>query len=153
MDRRSIGSWLGGPTSGDDAAGAAGGAVSEYPGQRLGLPKEGTWSAPGLPRRVVALMVDWVLSSAIGYGLLQGGPWLTLLVFAVENVLLVGTLGCTIGHRLLGFRVVRVDRSPVGPLWALVRTLLLCAFVPALFVDGDRRGLHDRASNTMTVRY
>lgn len=146
MDIRSLRSWLGGPGSDPEDADDA------YPGQRLGQPREGSGSVPGLFRRLVGLMVDWVLCSAIGYGLLQAGPWATLGVFALEHVLLVGTLGCTFGHRLLGIRVVRVDGSAPGPLWALVRTLLLCVFIPALFMDRDLRGMHDRAANTMTVR-
>lgn len=146
MDIRSLRSWLGGPGSGEEAP------DSGYPGERFGLTKQGSGSAPGLLRRLAGLMIDWVLCSAIGYGLLQGGPWATLGVFALEHVLLVGTLGFTFGHRLLGIKVVRVDGSPAGPLWALVRTVLLCVFIPALFMDRDMRGLHDRAANTMTVR-
>lgn len=148
MDRRSLGSWLGGANPDDEATGA-----DEHPGARLGLPKEGSGSVPGLFRRLVGLLVDWLMCSAIGYGLLRGGPWVTLGVFALEHALLVGTLGFSFGHRLLGIRVVRVDGCLPGPLWALVRTILLCTFVPALFMDRDLRGMHDRAANTMTVRF
>lgn len=146
MDIRSLRSWLGGPSSDPDAP------DSDYPGERLGQPKEGSGSVPGLFRRLVGLMIDWVLCSAIGYGLLKGGPLATLGVFALQHVLLVGTLGFTFGHRLLGVKVVRVDGSLPGPLWALVRTGLLCVFIPALFMDRDLRGMHDRAANTMTAR-
>lgn len=144
VDRRSIGSWLGGPEATEP---------SEYPGQRLGLPKDGTGSVPSLGRRVGGLFVDWLIASAIGYGLLRGGPWITLGVFALEHVLLVGTLGFTIGHRLAGIRVVRLDGGLPGPLRALVRTLSLCVFIPALLMDRDYRGLHDRASATVAVRF
>jgi len=33
-----------------------------------------------------------------------------------------------------------------------VRTLLVCAFVPALVMDADQRGLHDRVAGTVLVR-
>jgi uncharacterized RDD family membrane protein YckC len=53
---------------------------------------------------------------------------------------------------VLGLRVVRVDGHPVGPLWALVRTVLLLTVVPALLWDRDYRGLHDKAADTVVVR-
>ncbi|MGH3096756.1 MAG: RDD family protein [Streptosporangiales bacterium] len=145
MDRRSIGSWLGGPEAAEP---------SEYPGQRLGLPKEGSGSVPSLGRRIGGLFIDWLIASAIGYSLLRGGPWITLGVFALEHILLVGTLGFTIGHRVAGIRVVRVGGGgPPGPLRALVRTFSLCVFIPALLMDRDYRGLHDRAAGTVAVRF
>ena len=35
---------------------------------------------------------------------------------------------------------------------AVVRTVLLCLLVPALLVDADGRGLHDRLTQTAVVR-
>jgi uncharacterized RDD family membrane protein YckC len=66
--------------------------------------------------------------------------------------LLTALTGLTLGKRLLGIRVARLDGRPVGFGWALVRTLLLLAVVPALFTDRDQRGLHDRAANTVVIR-
>jgi uncharacterized RDD family membrane protein YckC len=50
--------------------------------------------------------------------------------------------------------VVRVLRrgEPVGFRWAAVRTLLLLCVIPALLVDRDLRGMHDRAADTVVVR-
>jgi uncharacterized RDD family membrane protein YckC len=45
-----------------------------------------------------------------------------------------------------------VDGKPIGFVWALVRTILLLAVVPALITDRDLRGLHDRAANTIVIR-
>ena len=56
------------------------------------------------------------------------------------------------GKRVLGIRVVRLDGKPIGFVWALVRTILLLAVVPALITDRDLRGLHDRAANTIVIR-
>jgi uncharacterized RDD family membrane protein YckC len=79
--------------------------------------------------------------------------FIPLMVFAVENLLLVGTLGSTVGHRLLGLRVVRVGSGRLpGPVRALVRSVLLCLVVPALIWDRDQRGLHDRFAGTVLVR-
>jgi uncharacterized RDD family membrane protein YckC len=78
--------------------------------------------------------------------------YLTIAVFAVETYLLTALTGFTVGKRLLGLRVVRLDGKPVGFLWSLVRTLLFLAVIPALVFDGDLRGLHDKAADTVVIR-
>ncbi|MGI5490837.1 RDD family protein [Microtetraspora malaysiensis] len=128
-----------------------------YPGEHLGLPAEGSGSVTGWGRRVGAVLVDWLLCTwAIAGGLFRvQSPdvgWVGLAVFAVENVLLVGTLGMTLGMRLFGLRVATLDGGRPPFLAVLIRTFLLCLAVPALIWDRDRRGLHDRASNTVVVR-
>lgn len=143
-DRRGIGSWL-------DSPGGPDRDPQAYPGQRLGRPEQGPGAVAGLGRRMVALLVDWGLSLLIANALL-GTPRAALLVFAVEQAVLVGTLGAAIGHRLAGVRVVRLDGRPAGPGPALARTLLLCLAVPALIMDSDQRGLHDRAAGTLVER-
>ena len=79
--------------------------------------------------------------------------FLPLGLLFVENVLLVSTLGTTVGHRLLGIRVVAVDRLPQAAppplLRSVSRAALLCLFVPALIMNADGRGLHDRAARTV----
>ncbi|MDE9366460.1 RDD family protein [Luteipulveratus sp. YIM 133132] len=149
VDRRDMGSWL----QGDDAH------ETTYAGERLGLPAQGPGSLAGLGPRVVALLIDWAVCSLIaaaflGYRL--GGQGATgfapLLVFAVENVLLVGTVGFTLGHRVLGMRVTRPDGGVAGPVAGAIRTLLLCLVIPAVIWDRDQRGLHDRAAGTVLVR-
>jgi uncharacterized RDD family membrane protein YckC len=108
-------------------------------------------SVANMGRRVLALMVDWLLCMLIAYWLTRSQFW-TIAVFAVEDY--VGTVlgGTTIGKRLLGIRVIRPDGRPIGFGWAAVRTLILLAVVPALLTDRDLRGLHDRAANTVVVR-
>ena len=55
--------------------------------------------------------------------------------------------------RLLGLRVASLtDGRPPGPLPTIGRTLLLMLLVPALVVDRDNRGLHDRLTGTVVVR-
>lgn len=109
--------------------------------------------APGIMwRRVAALVVDWGASYVIATQFVPGNDSLvTLLVFALEQIALVGTLGYSLGHRLFGLRVTRPDGSPAGPVAALVRTLLLVLVVPAL-VTADGRGGHDRAAGTVIGR-
>jgi len=122
-----------------------------YPGQRLGLPERGPGSVASMPRRVLALLIDWLLSLVIAYWLTHSEFW-TIVVFAIEVYILTALMGTTVGKRLAGIRVVRLSGGPVGFRWALVRTAILLTVVPPLLTDRDLRGLHDRASDTVVVR-
>lgn len=149
--REDLGSWLEGtPTDPTEQS-------------RLGLPEDGPGSLARLPRRIVALGVDWFLSLAVsgllfpedgaGRGLLAGDRFATLAVFGVYTTVLVALLGHTIGHRLLGMQVMRLrdGRAPglvAGPL----RTALLLLVLPAVVWGRDGRGLHDVAAGTVLVR-
>lgn len=150
VDRKDLGSWLGG-TVPDDSA-------DSWPGKRIGLPREGAGSAAPLGRRVAALLVDWALCSLIAAAFLgyrwgsNSGSFGPLLVFVVENVLLVGLLGTTVGHRLLGLQVQRVAGGVPGLLAGVIRSLLLAIVIPAVVWDADGRGLHDKAAGTVILR-
>ena len=122
-----------------------------YPGQRFGLPEHGPGSVASMPRRVLALFIDWLLCMLIAYGLLRSQFW-TIAVFAVEVYVLTATTGFTVGKRLVGIRTVRTNGGLVGFRWALVRTAILLTVIPALLTDRDLRGLHDRASDTVVIR-
>ena len=126
-------------------------AAPAYPGQRLGLPERGPGSVASMPRRVLALLIDWLLSMVIAYWLTHNQFW-TIAVFAVETYILTALTGTTVGKRLAGIRVVRLSGGPVGFGWALVRTAILLTVVPPLLTDRDLRGLNDRASDTVVVR-
>ncbi|AUZ36575.1 RDD family protein [Arthrobacter sp. PGP41] len=143
VDRKDIGSWLSGP----DTSG-----ISKYPGERLGLPESGPGSIARAGRRIAAITIDWTVALLISNFAFAGDAWATLAIFAVEQTLLVGTLGYSIGHRAVGIHVVRAGGAAPGPLAALVRSLLLCLVIPAVIFDPDHRGLHDKAMNTLLVR-
>lgn len=150
IGRRDISSWLEGPGGAGGPDGATG-----FPGERLGRPAEGAGSIGRFGRRLVGLVVDWLLALVIANGLLRSsglGSFAPLLVFSIEHLLLVGTVGATIGHRLVGLRVERLDGGLPGPALGLVRSLVLSAGVPALLWDKDQRGLHDRLAGTVVVR-
>lgn len=129
-----------------------------HPGAGLGLPAEGPGSLARLAPRIVAVIIDWLVCSVIAAGFFgysfggDGTSWTPLAVFFVENVLLVGTLGSTLGHRVMGLQVSRESGAPAGPLPALIRSVLLCLFVPAVIWDKDGRGLHDRFAGTVLRR-
>ncbi|WP_380167893.1 RDD family protein [Jannaschia sp. R86511] len=144
--RPALGGWMYGP-------GGPREPTQDFPGQRLGRPQHGPGSVAPMMRRVLALVVDWLLAVLVGGTLLTGlssfGP---LVVFGVVQVLLVGTIGFSVGHRVIGLAVTRLDSGPLGPLGALVRTALLLLVIPALVMDEDGRGLHDRAAGSVVVR-
>ena len=144
VSREDVGSWLEGtPTGGEDGRGG-----------RLGLPPDGPGSMATLGRRVVALCLDWLLSMLISYLVFDANSMATLGVFAVENLLLVSTLGYTVGHRVMGLqvRVLGGEGRMVGLWRGFVRTALLCLVIPAVVWDGDGRGMHDKAAGTVIVR-
>lgn len=130
-----------------------------YPGAGLGLPAQGPGSLARLGPRVVAIIIDWLICSVIAAGFLGyrfGGPdgntWAPMLVFFIENVVLVGTLGTTVGHRVMGLHVSKLSGGPAGPVAALIRGALVCIFVPAVVWDKDGRGMHDRMAGTVLRR-
>jgi uncharacterized RDD family membrane protein YckC len=126
-----------------------------YPGADLGFPEAGRGSIAGMGRRIAALLIDWLLCTLIVVTLIRPAQadveYWTLAIFALEDLVLTALTGLTIGKRIMGIRVARLDGRMVGA-WALVRTGLLLAAVPPLIVDRDLRGLHDRAANTAVVR-
>lgn len=127
-----------------------------YPGEDLGLPKTGRGSVSGLGRRLGAIFVDWLLCTFIVVALIRPHEadvelW-TLLIFAAQDFVLTSLTGFTVGKRLFGVRVVKLDGTWVGPIWGLLRTVALLTVVLPLVVNRDQRGLHDRASNTIVIR-
>lgn len=134
-------------------------APQAYRGQRLGLPESGPGSLSTTGVRLGAFVVDALASSLIAALFVRGtgtghlpGSW-SLIPLAVDYLggLLLG--GRTLGMYLFGLRVVRVDQPvAIGPVRALLRTVLLFVLVPAVVWDRDGRGLHDRFTDTAVVR-
>ncbi|MFK4146706.1 RDD family protein [Streptomyces sp. NPDC004065] len=152
-NRQAMGSWLSGPRSAMEEAGADFG----YRGEQLGLPEQGPGSIARPGRRLGALVVDWGLCLLIAYGLIADSynnaaqVWAPLVLF-VLLVLTLGTVGFTPGKRLFGLRVVALGTGRVQPLRALLRTVLFFLAIPPLVWDRDGRGLHDRLAGTVEVR-
>lgn len=152
VDREDLGSWLDGPRSRTPPG--------EWRGQSLGMPPSGPGSIAGFGARLVAVVIDWGIAQLIAAGVFsvpwgEGGPksFIVLAVFAVMNLVLVGTVGSTIGHRILGLQVRSLTGTGrVMPLQVIARTVLLCLFIPAVVWDKDGRGLHDKVPNTVVVR-
>ena len=113
VDRKDIGSWLEGPNARTHGGG-------DYPGQRLGMPREGSGAIGRFGRRVLGVLIDWTLCTLIAFGVfgvplpfteLAGARgWVVLVVFAVENLLLVGQSH----HVFLGRRTDHHERDLLG---------------------------------------
>lgn len=149
------------------SAGAATGPSEEfrYPGSRLGLPEDGPGSVSGWGRRLLALLIDWLLAGLIasaltGRPMWAGGNDYSLMhttVFFAMSAILTGLVGSTIGHRICSLRVAPVRESKTYPgqpglLAGIIRSLLICLVIPAVIFDRERRGLHDLAAKTIVLR-
>nr|WP_204920493.1 RDD family protein [Microlunatus panaciterrae] len=125
----------------------------------LGLPSTGRGSLASWKARVTALLLDWALSMAAAVGLfgtavLTGSgwrSWMILTVFFVESAVLSVLTGGSIGQTLTRIGVYRMDGRPLGFLRGIARAALVCLALPAMVVDGNRRGLHDLAVGTVVI--
>ncbi|WP_231953505.1 RDD family protein [Actinoplanes derwentensis] len=108
----------------------------------------------GLGPRLGALVLDWVLCLLIAS--LYASPfeksWPAVLVLILANTFFLGLFGQTPGMRLLR---VRCDSYPdggvIGPARGLFRALLLSLFIPAIILNSEGRGLHDRLAGSIVV--
>lgn len=145
VERKDVASWLEGPARRPAEPGS-------YAGSRLGLPESGPGSLASFPRRLVALLIDWLACVLIASAFTRD-PLLPLGIFALENLLLVSTLGATFGMRLTRLGVLDLaGRRLLPPGRVAIRTVLLCLLVPPLVWDRDGRGLHDRAARSAVIR-
>ncbi len=124
-------------------------------GASLGLPDEGPGSLAPFSTRIGAFLID-SFASALVAGLFTvpqlPGNW-SLLSFGLITVVTLVAAGQTPGMRVLGLRIAHPHPGSRLALWrAVVRTGLLMLLVPALIVDADGRGLHDRLTGTAVVR-
>jgi uncharacterized RDD family membrane protein YckC len=140
-----------------EAAGATG--SEPYPGERVGLPREGRGSLATWGARILALLVDWIICTVVavvlfGPRVLVGGgwtSWMTLSTFFVETTVLVAFAGGSAGQLICRLAVIRLDNTPVGLLRSALRAAMVSVVLPALVIGTDRRGLHDLAAGTAVV--
>jgi uncharacterized RDD family membrane protein YckC len=124
------------------------------------LPESGPGSLAPMGRRVVGLLIDWLISYglallALGAGAISKAMLSTaiLVIWLLLGVVAVRLFGFTPGQLALGLQVAAVDgRVPVGVGRLAVRGLLIGVVIPPLFVDSDGRGLQDRVTGTAVVR-
>lgn len=127
-----------------------------WPGERLGLPERGPGSVASMGTRLIALLIDGVIASLIAYAFTAPAAPLnwSLVPWFVITVGTVSFFGFTPGMWLMGIRVARIDGATmVGPIRAIPRTIMVGVIIPAIIMNADGRGLHDRAVGTMVVRF
>ncbi|MFB9775124.1 RDD family protein [Brevibacterium otitidis] len=144
ISRDDFGSWLDGPSAASTG--------NDYPGSRLGLPETGPGSIAPMWRRLLALWLDYLMCLGIAYWLFNGSTLAILGIFFIEYVVLDSLLGTTVGQRLFGIRVIRLDGARPGFASGFIRSLLLMFVIPAIIFDADRRGFHDIPARTAVVR-
>jgi uncharacterized RDD family membrane protein YckC len=123
-------------------------------GAALGLPAEGPGSIAPFSTRAVAFVVDALLAAVVAAAVVQGIPqnW-SLLSFGLITAVSLVLVGRTPGQALLKLQLAHPRQGErVAPWRAVVRTALLMLLVPALVVDSDGRGLHDRITQTAVIR-
>lgn len=128
-----------------------------YAGQDLGMPESGPGSMAPLWRRAVGLLIDWVIAQliarfAFGAELGAGGldAFVPLAVLAAMNILSITAFAATPGQALMRLQVLQVKPGSF-PLQVVIRTLLLCLFIPAVLTDSHGRGFHDGIAGTVIV--
>jgi RDD family len=114
----------------------------------------------GWGRRLLALLIDWILSmlalsAFIGHDVWTGrgdAQWLPMAVFALEVCVLTALLGGSAGQLVMRVVVRRTSGMPLDLIRALVRTLLICLVIPPLIYNRDQQGLHDLAVDSIALR-
>jgi uncharacterized RDD family membrane protein YckC len=109
---------------------------------------------PTIARRFGALGIDWLLCLLVSY--LFADPardgWAPVAVLIGEYAFFIGLFAQTPGMFVTRLRCVAwTDGGRIGILRGLLRGLLLAVVVPALLMDGNRRGLHDRLTGSVVV--
>jgi uncharacterized RDD family membrane protein YckC len=123
-----------------------------WPGWRLGRPQEGRGSVARPGRRIAAICIDLALCAIIAWVFFFGEQFASLTIFALEQIVFLITLGGSIGHLVMGLRLVTLKGEHCGVWRPILRTVLLCLLIPALIWDRDQRGLHDVFAGTVLVR-
>ena len=106
-------------------------------------------------RRFAALIIDWALCllAASFYADPRVVAWPPVLVLIFLNAFFSGLFGQTPGMALARLRCVSIaDGGAIGIPRGLLRGVLLALLIPAVIMDADRRGLHDRAAGSIVVK-
>lgn len=133
--------------------------ASVYPGQSLGLPRQGRGSLAGWWPRIGALVGDWAASMVVavaifGSGVISDSGWrsfMILAVYFVEASLLTALTGGSFGQLIARIGIVRIDGAALGWWRPVVRTALKCLVIPHIVVGAERRPLTDMMLGTVVV--
>ena len=109
-----------------------------------------------LGRRLLALVIDWTMcrltAALLSPSVIPDNTFSTLIIFYLEVCLFTITFQASAGQRIMAIKVVTYpDQRRVRPTKILLRTLLICLVLPAVFTNNGR-ALHDHFTNSQTVR-
>ncbi|GAA4964153.1 hypothetical protein GCM10025331_65060 [Actinoplanes utahensis] len=108
----------------------------------------------GLGPRLGAIVIDQILFVLVAslYASPSATPWPAVLVLVVANTFFLGLFGQTPGMRLCRVRCAAYPEDGViGLFRGLIRAVLLALFIPAIILNSQGRGLHDRAAGSIVV--
>jgi hypothetical protein len=153
--RNVLGSWLDGPKGALNNAREQGhDSRPAYRGEKMGLPQSGPGSAAPLGRRLLAFVVDLLVAALITAAFTAPdypGDWSVVTWFVITAVP-VTFFGVTPGMMLARIWVARTDSTRmVGPLRAILRTVLTAFIIPAVIWDFNGRSWHDRITQTIVL--
>jgi hypothetical protein len=123
-----------------------------WPGERMGLPETGPRSIARLGRRLGAICVDWGIAVLLAVAFFDYNPIALQLIFLVLQIVPLVLINSSIGHLVFGLRLQRIEGGALGVWPPVVRSALLALVIPAMIVDADQRGVHDRAVRTILLR-
>jgi uncharacterized RDD family membrane protein YckC len=104
----------------------------------------------------LALVIDWtmcrLIAALLSPSVIPYNTFSTLIIFYLEVCLFTITFQASAGQRIMAIKVVTYpDQRRVRPTKILLRTLLICLVLPAVFTNNGR-ALHDHFTNSQTVR-
>jgi uncharacterized RDD family membrane protein YckC len=113
-----------------------------------------------LSKRFLALVIDWIGSSAIAtlftrqtlsHAAHGEATLVPLLIFTLEIFFFTATVGGSVGQIILRVRVVDLGSgNRISFLKSLARAILISLVIPPLLTY-QGRGLHDRLTNSMAI--
>jgi len=100
-----------------------------------------------LGRRLLALVIDWtmcrLIAALLSPSVIPDNTFSTLIIFFLEVCLFTITFQASAGQRIMAIKVVTYpDQRRVRPTKVILRTVLICLVLPAVFTK-DGRALHE----------
>ena len=109
-----------------------------------------------LGRRLIALVIDWtmcrLIADFLSPALFFENTFSTLLIFFIEVTLFTIAFQASAGQRIMGVKILTYpEQNRVAPQKIVLRTLLICLVIPAVFTSNGR-ALHDQFTGSQSVR-
>jgi uncharacterized RDD family membrane protein YckC len=101
---------------------------------------------------LLGFAIDWAIAIAVSVMFFNYDPAANLIIFVILQIVFIPTIGGSIGHRLVGLRLISIHGGWVGLWRPVVRSVLLGIALPALVWDSDQRGFHDKIAGTALIR-